>query len=136
MKPNVKPNMSNSGIYDDQSEYIQSGVVSPLKHTYQDFSYIVIIKGNNPKLEVAKIQMKLRQFGYTIEPYNERGIGTRRMYSTSDNLRTKKLARLLRRSNVLFLRVVAPKPPVSPPPFSDPNGKPARKRKNKKGLIK
>ena len=132
MAQKVRYNISTGRISEALGEYTQSRNIRLIKDDSQDERYTVIIRGAAAHLKAAEIQKKLNEFGYISKIYSRHSLGTKRSYASRGSFRMARATSFPSR-NIVCLKVAAPKPPVSPPPFADPNGTPVKKPKKKKG---
>ena len=132
MAQKARYNISTGRISEALGEYTQSRNIRLIKDDSRDERYTVIIKGAAAHLKAAEIQKKLNEVGYISKTYSRNSLGTRRAYGSRGSFRMARATNLPSR-NIVYLKVAAPKPPVSPPPFPDPSGAPVKKPKKKKG---
>lgn len=116
------------------NEYIQAGSARIIKRSPNSHSYVVVISADDINSKTLEIRKRLHEVGYITSvtgPRRASVLGVKRRIP--NNMRTKHALKAYGRGNTVFLKVGAPNPPVSPPPFPDPNGKPPKKTKKKKG---
>ena len=128
MAQKARYNISTGRISEVLGEYTQSRNIRLIKDDSPDERYTVVIKGAEAHLKAAEIQKKLNEVGYISKAYSRNSLGTKRAYASRGSFRMARTVSLPSRNNIVYLKVAAPKPPVSPPPFADPNGTPKKKK--------
>ena len=132
MAQKARYNISTGRISEVLGEYTRSRNIRLIKDDSPDERYTVVIKGAAAHLKAAEIQKKLNEVGYMSKAYSRNSLGTKRAYASRGSFRMARTVSLPSR-NIVYLKVAAPKPPVSPPPFPDPSGVPIKNPKKKKG---
>lgn len=132
MSKNVRYRIYHRNIFTVLRKYIKSNDIEIIKSPYKNNEYIVTIKGEKSNKKAKEISAILIKSGYRLIPI----LGKKRNVVKQNKLSTKKMLFIPGRmacnnyfENSIYLKVAAPKPPVSPPHFPNPNGKPSQKKK-------
>ncbi|MBE6891347.1 MAG: hypothetical protein E7481_04895 [Ruminococcaceae bacterium] len=133
MMQKVRYNISNRRTPKALSEYTKSRDIRLMKSSSLDNEYFVIIKGEKAPLKAVELQRKLKEAGYVSKLHFRSTYRSRRPYCFRGSFKSPSKSNLTNLNNMLCLKVVAPKPPVDPPVFPNPNGEPVKKPKKKKG---